>query len=166
MNYKEYIDLLCERYQRFFNIKRQYELMGNILDIFAEYNVRNERFIFSKKAVIDAYENYEYCLVKSIESFVDASTIDNFTDYLIKVVDVLVKPSSTHMCTYLTGVIIAASGFSEEAALKVKKFKYSKDYLFTLKGWCDARLILVYPETLRIVTNKKGREVEKYYNFF
>ena len=67
------------------------------------------------------------------------------------------------MSTFLTGVMVSEKGFSQEVIQNAQKFKYSKDFLFTLKGWCDIRLILVDLERNEIITNKKGREVKKNY---
>lgn len=163
MNCSTYLDILAERYERYFNIYRDYELLDEKLDLYAEYNVRNEKYFLIKSAVIYAFENFEYCLVKCFEDEFSLEDLERFTSFLIKAVNKIVKPSSEHMSTYLSGVIVCEKGFSREVIEKAEKFKYSKDFLFTLKGWCDVRLILVDLEGNEVITNKKGREVKRNY---
>lgn len=158
-----YLDVLCERYKRYFDIYRDYDLLGNKLDLFARYNVKNERYFLTKSAVIYSFENFEYCLVKCYNEELTMEDINEFTDFLVKSVKEIVKPNSEHMSTYLTGVVVSEKSFSQEVIRKAEGFKYSKDFLFTLKGWCDVRLIMVDLERNEIITNKKGREVKKNY---
>lgn len=163
MEYNAYLDVLSERYKRYFDIHRNYNLLGNELDIFAEYRVKNEKYFLSKSAVIFSFENFEYCLVKCFKEGINKAELQEFTDFLVDSVKEIVKPSSEHMSTYLSGVIVSEKSFSQEVIEMAEKFKYSKNFLFTLKGWCDVRLILVDLERNIVITNKKGREVKKNY---
>lgn len=163
MDCKTYLDILTERYERYFNIHKDYTLLGEKLDIFAEYNVRSEKYFMVKSAVIYSFENFEYNLVKCYDHEVGMDEFSKFTDLIKKAVKEIVKPNEEHMSTYLSGIMVSEKGFSQEVTEKAQRFKYSKDFLFTLKGWCDARLILVDLGKNEIITNKKGREVRKNY---
>lgn len=163
MDNNAYIEMMCKRYARYFNVYRDYELLNKKLDVFAEYNVKNERYVLSKKAVIYSFNNFEYCLIEGYDTRIEGHHVDEFCSYIIKAAGEIVKPSSEHMSSYFTGVMVCDKGFSEEAVKIAERFKYSKDFMFTLKGWCDARLVLADPLKDLIVTNKKGREVRKNY---
>lgn len=163
MDCSTYLDMLSDRYARYFDVQRNYELLDNKLDIFAEYRVKNEKYFLMKSAVIYSFDNFEYCLAKCFKDGITADELQQFTDYLIKAVKQIVKPSTEHMSTFLSGVIVSEKGFSNEVIEKAQSFKYSKDFLFTLKGWCDVRLILVDLEGNEIITNKKAKEVRKNY---
>lgn len=165
MDNNAYIDMLCERYTRYFDIKRDYALLGKNIDIFAEYNMKNQRFFLTKGAVIFSFENFEYCIVKAFDHRVDESEIEDFTEFLKEATNKLVKPNDEHMSTYVSGIIVSDKGFCAEAIKRAKKFKYSKNFMFTLKGWCDVRLLLVDLMENQIITNSKGREVKKNYIF-
>lgn len=160
---KAYMDMLCEKYAGYFNVHRDYELISDTLDIFAEYNMKSQRYFLSKKAVIYSFENFEYCLVKGFDVPVEKKHVDDFGLYLIEAVKRIVKPDDEHMSSFLTGVMVSDKGFTDEAKMAVQKFKYSKNFMLTLRGWCDIRLILADPDSGYIVTNRKGKEVEKHY---
>jgi len=163
MNCSTYLDKLCERYKSYFDVHRDYELLGEKLDIFAEYKVHSEKYFLFKSAVVFSFDNFEYCLAKCFNSEISINDLDNYSNYLINAVNKIVKPSSEHMSTYLSGIIISEKGFTQEVITKAQKFKYSKEFLFTLKGWCEVRLILVDLKRNDVITNKQGKKVEKSY---
>jgi len=89
----------------------------------------------------------------------DKSEAEHFSKFIKSLVNELVNPSVETMSTILNGVLISASGFSEEAVSFTKKFKFSKSFLLGIRGWCDIRLILVDLKEKKLYSNKKGEEV-------
>jgi len=163
MDCNAYLGILSDRYKRYFDVHRNYELLGDKIDLFAEYRVKSEKYFLTKSAVIYSFDNFEYCIAKCFKEGINTQELKEFTEYLVKAVKEIVKPSTEHMSTYLSGIVVSEKSFSKEVIEKAQSFKYSKDFLFTLKGWCDIRLILVDLERNEIITNKKGREVKKNY---
>ncbi len=59
----------------------------------------------TKKTVIYALENNEYCLIKAFETL-DENSLNRYIDILIKGIDVLINPTKEHMSSIITGVIV------------------------------------------------------------
>ncbi|KPU46315.1 hypothetical protein OXPF_00430 [Oxobacter pfennigii] len=163
MDCKEYLNMLSEKYKGYFDVNRDFVLLDYKLDIFAQYKAKSHRYFLNKSLSLDSYENFEYCLVKCFDEGINIKGPDEFTSYLIKAAEDIVKPNSSHMSSCLTGVIVSPKSFAPDVIKKAEKFRYSKDFLFTLKGWCDIRLILADLEGNAVYTNKAGREVKDNY---
>ena len=64
MELLEYLDIIEKKLKNSFDIKRNYTLNNIQFDMFAEYHLRNERYVLVKKAVVYAFENNEYSFIK------------------------------------------------------------------------------------------------------
>lgn len=163
----QYLDNIQKKLENSFNISRDLNINNITYDLFAEYHLRNEKYLMVKKAVVYAFENNEYCLIKYYKEFnVDDYKI--FADSLINSIESIVNPSKEHMSSIITGVILTEKIQDEDLKnirKKVEQFKYNKGFAFGFKGWADIRLILVSLNEGLIAANKKGKEVSKVYNF-
>ncbi|TZE82151.1 hypothetical protein [Calorimonas adulescens] len=158
MGKDEYLDLLEKRHSVYYDVYRDHELDGQLLDIYAEFHMRNERYFLID--VLDAYETHEYRLVKYYEDL----RLDNaaeFGTWLKEQVEVLIKPHTEHMCTILTGVMVTDRGINRDVEKFIKSYRYTRYYMFGIKGWGEIRLLAVDLASNRVAANRKGREVIK-----
>ncbi len=163
MDFKAYLDILKKRFEKNFDLIDDYKIGNYEFDLFAKYNLKVEKYILTKKTVICALENNEYCFIKVFDTL-DEHGFNKYTDTLIEAVDVLVNPTQEHMSSIITGVIVLKNKPSIHIIDAVKKFKYHKGFAFGFRGWVDIRLILVAIDDEYIVTNKKGKEVKEVYS--
>lgn len=167
MEYTQYLNTIEERLQSSFDIKKNYNINNLKYDLFAEYHLRNEKYLLVKKALVYAFENNEYCLMKYYDQF-NIDDYNSFIDTLKNSVETIVQPSSDHMSSIITGVIVIEKIPEvniEYIKKTVEQFKYNKGFAFGFKGWADIRLILVSLNEGLIATNKKGKEVASVYKF-
>ncbi|MCF6459571.1 hypothetical protein [Clostridium sp. Cult3] len=162
MKFTKYLDIIEKRLEKNFDLMRNCSINDYKFDLFAKYNSRTERYILTKKTVIYAMENNEYCLIKFFKNLGE-DDLNTYINNLIKSIDTLVNPTDEHMSSIITGVIVLQKKPSTYILDAIKKFKYHKGFAFGFKGWADIRLILVAMDDEYIVTNKKGREVSKVY---
>jgi len=134
-------------------------MSGLKVDIFAKSSTEHFRQVFTKNIKIDQHYTKEYAVVKTLKGMGSKSEVEHFSKFIKSLVNELVNPSIEIMSTILNGVLISASGFSEEAVNFAKKFKFSKSFLLGIKGWCDIRLILVDLKEEKLYSNQKGKEV-------
>jgi len=156
---ESYLKDLEERYKYYYEVERDKEVSGVKVDIFAKSSTEHSRQVLTKSIKIDQHYTKEYAAVKAEKRFVDKNEIEKFSKYLKPLINELFTPSVDIMSTIINGVLISASGFSEEAVIFAKKFKFSKSFLLCIKGWCDIRLILVDLKGEKLYSNKKGKEV-------
>ncbi len=154
-----YLKDLEERYKYYYEVERDKEIFGVKVDIFAKSSTEHFRQVLTKNIKIDQHYTKEYAAVKAEKKFVDKNEVEEFSKYLKSSINELFTPSVDTMSTILNGVLISASGFSEEAIRFGEKFKFSKSFLLGIKGWCDIRLILVDLKEEKLYSNQKGKEV-------
>ncbi|GAJ07992.1 unnamed protein product, partial [marine sediment metagenome] len=154
-----YLKDLEERYKYYYEVERDKEISDAKVDIFAKSSTEHFRQVLTKSIKIDQHYNKEYAVVKAEKRFIDKNEVKEFSQFLISSINKLSHPSVDTMSTILNGILISVSGFSEEAVSFAKKFKFSKSFLFGIKGWCDIRLILVDLKEEKLYSNKKGKEV-------
>lgn len=165
MELGEYLDGIDKKLIRSFDITRGYSLDGVSYDMFAEYHLRNEKYVLSRKAVLYAIESNEYCLLKRFD-WIDSAVIESFTDAIIKSAKTIVQPDSSHMSSIITGVMIIESDrekVADAAVEAIKRFKYHKSFSLGFKGWVDIRLLLVSLKGGVIATNSLGKRIRKVY---
>ena len=154
-----YLKDLEERYKYYYEVEREKEIFGLKVDIFAKSSTEHFRQVLTKNIKIDKHYTKEYAMVKSLSGLGNKNEVEEFSQFLISSINKLSPPSVDTMSTILNGVLVAASGFSEEAISFAKKFKFSKSFLLGIKGWCDIRLILVDLKEEKLYSNQKGKEV-------
>jgi hypothetical protein len=135
-----YLRDLEERYKYYYELERDKEISGLKVDIFALSSTEHFRQVLTKNIKLDQHYTKEYAIVKAEKRFVDKNKVDI-------------------MSTIINGVLVSASGFSEEATRFGEKFNFSKSFLLGIKGWCDIRLILVDLKEEKLFSNQKGKEV-------
>lgn len=153
---------LRERYKHWFDLLEQPSFIDFPLDIYAHFHQENKKYFASKKVALWRMNHEDHCFVKHY-AFLEQQDLDTMVAALKKGIGHLVKPSSDHMKTFLTGVLITANPLSPQLAEKIKKFAYCKAFMFYIHGWCDLRLIVVDLSSRQVITNKAGLEVKKFY---
>ncbi|NMB07539.1 MAG: hypothetical protein GX981_04005 [Tissierellia bacterium] len=164
MDINNYLNIIKKRLEKNFDLIFDYSINNHEIDLFGKFNMKTERYILTKKTVIDTMENNEYCFIKYFNNL-NKAYLEDYTDFLIKSIDTLVKPNRDHMSSIITGVLVVENKPNEEFIDFIEKFKYHKGFAFGFNGWVDIRLILVAMKDNYIVTNKKGKEVKKVYQF-
>jgi len=154
-----YLKDLEERYKYYYEVERDKGISGVRVDIFAKSSTEHFRQVLTKNIKIDKHYTKEYAMVKALSGLGNKNEVKEFSQFLISSINKLSPPSVDTMSTILNGVLISASGFSEEAISYAKKFKFSKSFLLGIKGWCDIRLIIVDLKKEKLYSNRKGKEV-------
>lgn len=162
MNSNELIGNIQNKLSKYFDIEETYTYKNIDFNTFAKSYVRNEKYIASKKAVIYAFENNEFIFVKSYANL-DEKKLLQFQSTLINATEDFVNPHSEHMSSIITGIIVLESSLNKELEKEIEKFKFNKNFAFGLKGWVYIRLLVIDLSKGEMITNKRGREVRKFY---
>lgn len=160
---------LLKPYRRYFDIFENYDLFGTKIPVMAAFHSRGEKYVLTKKAKLWGVECHEYVFFFQTEKLT-ADAFDEMAELLKKAETEFVKPHDEHMYTHLTA-IISAEKTDSEAEKMLCAFKSRKNYLFSLHGWSDIRMVLIETaetkkdsedtESFHIASNKNGRETAK-----
>lgn len=157
-----YLDIIENRLSEYFSIEKHINLHGQLVDLFAALEIHNEKYFVSKSIKLWRAENYEYVFIKSFSDLTEQG-LHEFIQYLQDAITHFVKPHSDHMESLITGVLIVDHEPDSQLAAQISSFRYRKNYKLTLEGWAEIRLILVIPSSNIVITNRRGKEVRKFY---
>ena len=72
-------------------------------------------------------------------------------------------PEKDHMYSYLTIAFISEKTPDEETINAVKKFRYEKDYLMTIRGHAQSHIILMDLSEGKAYSNRPAKHLLEYY---
>lgn len=162
MCFEIYKEKIQNRLSRYFDLKEDYIYKNEKFDLFAVSNIRNERYMASKKLTIYAFENDEYCFIKNIGDL-NKTKFEEIINILKESVVDFVKPHNEHMSSTITGVLAVEGTIEEEIVRRIKRFNYQRSFCFGLKGWADVRLFLIDLEKKEVIPSKKAKKSVKFY---
>ena len=158
----KYLQTIGERLEPYFDLSWGETVAGRSMDLVARFKMRNEKYFFTRKITLYAYENHEIVLVQG-QQLLTPRGVQDFCAYLKEAIEELIVPSDEHMSSALTGVLVAAEGIVPEACPRVEKFRYSRNFKFFLQGWCEVRFLAVDLAAARVYTNRAGRPLREAY---
>jgi len=162
MNYENYLENVTEKLSYNFDIIENPDYDGVKFNLAAKSNIRNEKYIALKSAVIYAYENNEYCFFKILED-VNFKEVDKILEVLKKAANDFVEPHDEHMSTTFTGIIITQNPLESDLKEKILKFKHQKSHKFGFHGWTSVRVVVVELSTGKVIASKEAKNLDKFY---
>lgn len=168
MTGEELMGKLLRSYQQSFDIQRPYTVMEYPYDAYGAFDVTSAKYVLSKKAELWRAQCYEHAFFKHMDGLREED-LQRFYKQIVEYIEPGMVchgekcPPENHMYTYITGIFICDKGVPEVVKERIKKFKFMKNYRFTLRGYCDARLLVFDMEEKKIYGNKAARDLVKGY---
>lgn len=159
--------LLCS-YQDHFDIEKPYRMHDDIFDAYAGFSVTNSKYVLVKKAELWRADCHEHVFFQ-IKDRLNEEILDSFRSQIQDYIEPqLVRnggrwPAKDHMYTYLTGIFICREEISPSTIKALKKFRYEKNYLWTFRGYCQARILVFDLKNRRILGNTAAKQLIKGY---
>ena len=72
----------------------------------------------------------------------------------------MIKPSSEHRSSMITTILIFTS-IDECCAKLIRTYREHRDFGFMLRGWMDHRVAALETSSLKVLSNRAGRDVAK-----
>ena len=166
MDLDNYLERIEKKLYTNFDLHREFELNGTSFEMYAQYNLRSERYILTKKAKIYGIENNEHTFFKYFESLRE-SDFNKIVSNIIENIEQIVKPHKEHMSSNVNAIIVVDSSIEEldsDLIKLIKNFKYQKGFAFGFKGWADFGVVLYSLKDELAITNKKGEDVKRIYS--
>lgn len=141
-----------------YDILRDYRFEGKQFPGYAEFHSYGEQYVLTKRAKLWEVNTHEYLFIDIMEAL-DEDALQEACDFMIEKAIVKVPAGPNHMSSALS-LIIIADAVSDEAAKRVRKVKFRKNYRFGVHGWADLRLAVVdlsRPAGKQVFTNVAGK---------
>ena len=163
MDGQAYLQLIEKRLERYFDKKAlvQDDLLFRLV---AELHASDEGYFLVHSIKTYSVQHDEYLFVKH---FAGTVTMDELNPYLEMLRSRIQKLQTTteHMSSLFAFLIICEQGMDEQLKQELSKYKYHKDYCFTLKGWSDLAVYVADIPKQEITCNKAGRKTKQYFEF-
>ena len=163
----------------FEKIKKAY---SNTFDLTIPFMIDNRKYLGygffqnnSKKFVL--VKEAKLWEVNSFEHIIFMEDNDSFTQNIVEEGINLIKnymeshfvrkgkkyPEENHMYSFLTIIILTNNQISKEVQDKIANFKFKKNYLFTIRGHAEGRLIVINPKDNVFISNKAAKTLKTFY---
>ncbi|MGN1193798.1 MAG: hypothetical protein ACI4S0_14095 [Dorea sp.] len=168
MTGKELFEKLLVSYRSSFDIERDYDINGDVYDAHASFNVTSAKYVLIKKAELWRADCFEHVFFRVTDEL-KLEDIERFRKEVVTYIEPqLVRggkkwPEKDHMYTYMTAIYICNDGVSEEVKKAVKKFGYIKNYLMTIRGYSEVRMLVFDLKNHKIFGNRAAKDLVKGY---
>lgn len=168
MTSAEYFKRLLLYYKNMYDMEQPYTLCGIDCLAHGHFYSHSEKYVLSREAKLWESNSFEHVffMEKDVLRVSDLQKMDDLIR--LHVEPELVRegnayPARNHMYTYLTFVFLCDSALDREVVKSLKKYHFTRNYLFTFRGWCEARVVAVDLECGKIYTNRPGASLAKLY---
>ena len=151
-----------------YDLERNTTVGTIVYDAHAYLNVRNARYVLVKKAELWRADCYEHVYFRCVDAW-EPGMLSELKEQIQTILepDMVRKgekyPPKDHMYTFITVIYIANKGVSRDCEKEIRSFRYHKDYLFSFRGYCQARVLVFDLENERILGNRAAGELVRGY---
>ncbi len=168
MNSADYLDRLLLRYSGTFDIYQPYTILGREYPAYGYFFSHMEKYVLVRKANMWSADSYEHILFVNTEDL----TTKDLEEYRHAVAEYIEPklvlkgeklPDPNHMYSYITIAAVTEKALSPEIKRAVRKFKFEKSYMHSIRGYSQARIAVASMEDENICLNAAGRTLKKLY---
>lgn len=166
MTNQHLLTTLLRGYQNNFDIINPYSLNDQIFDAYAFCDITNVKYVLVKRAELWRANCYEHVFFRLFSTFTTSdmkemlSCIKEYIEPGVIRKGEPVMPAN-HMYSYITFIGISQGEVSQEAIRAIKKSGYYKNYRFSLRGYCQARILVFDLAKKKIYSNSQAKELSK-----
>lgn len=164
----ELLETLLASYAECYDIQRDYPIQDAVYPAYAKFNVTSAKYVLMKKAElwrVNCFEHAFFSVVSSLQTEDLQKLRRQITEYMEpQLVRSGAKyPPPNHMYTFLTAIFISEGRVSPEVKKEAQRFRYFKNYLASIRGYSEARLLVFDLEAGEIFGNRAAKEMVKGY---
>lgn len=163
-----YLNRILTEYEKTFDIHREYKVGNKKVDAYGYFNSYSEKYLLVKEVQLWETKAFEHIFFIQKENL-DLSTLEELLSLIPSYIEPnLIRkgnkyPEKNHMYSYITFVILANNIPDLEVIKRVKKYKFEKSYLFSIRGYSQSRIVLIDTNNKNIYSNRSGKSLEKLY---
>ena len=173
MTAADYLDKILERMTATHDIERGFVADGRTFDAYALYNSFSEKYVLTRKANLWKVSESEHVLFMTVPAGADPEVFVEkaaglVTDYMEPVFSRGngKYPPKDHMRTFLTVVLMMERSPEQELVKKIRRYRFDRSYLFSLRGYSQGRLIAVDLPQGKVYTSPAAKDVAGFFRQF
>lgn len=168
MTMEEFTERLIRTYEGSYDITAPADFGGLHFSFMGRMYAHQEKYVLTREAQLWEKNGFDYLFVLPTEQ-ASPELLDTL-DRMIRehAEPELVRggrkyPAKNHMYSDITVIVISSSPIPEQVKKCFCRYHFSRNYLFTVRGWCDARLLAVDLAENRICGNRKAKPLLRYF---
>lgn len=168
MTPEEFTKHLTRVYEGSYDIAAPADFGGLHFALTGRFYAHQEKYVLTREAQLWEKNGFDYLFVL---------TAERMTPELLDDLDRMIRthaepelvrggrkyPAKNHMYSDITVVVASSSPIPEQVSKRLSRYHFSRNYLFTVRGWCDARLIAVDLAENRVCGNRKAKPLVRYW---
>lgn len=157
MNCDEVLGKLLKSFSRYYNINEVSPVEPFAAE--AEFHQHQEQYVLVRAAHVSDVDSNEFVFFYTAQNL----TKENLAQVSQKAWNEglsRVKVYSGHMNSDVI-LVILADKIDGDAFKQIKKTKFYKSYLFSLRGWSHFKLVAMETSSRRLASNRLGKYLEK-----
>ncbi len=168
MNSADYLNRLLLKYSGTFDIYQPYTILGREYPAYGYFFSHVEKYVLVRKANMWSADSYEHILFADPEELTDGH-LEEYRQAIEEYIEptLILKgeslPEPNHMYSYITIAVVTAKALSPEIKKAVRKFKFEKSYMHSIRGYSQARIAVASMEDEVVCVNSMGRSLKKMY---
>ncbi|MDR1272267.1 MAG: hypothetical protein LBK04_04685 [Clostridiales Family XIII bacterium] len=168
VNGPELREKLIRSHMGSYDLSPWFKVGNTTYDAYARFDVTSAKYVLVKKAELYRAHSFEHTFIRVFDEFL-ADDLYRFKSQIDETIEPgFVRegkpyPMKDHMYSFITGLFISEMRVGEEARRAVRKFRYVRNYLLSIRGYCLCRIVLFDLEDGIIFGNPAAQEVVKGY---
>ena len=177
MDSASYLDYILNKLSATHDIVRNYIPEGQSdieqagpFPAYASYYSTSEKYVLTRKANLWTAKEYEHILFLTAAESLNEEVLFTKAQTLISdfMEPVFVRkeekyPPKDHMRTFLTIVLVLDSAPSRELIHRIRKYRFDKGYLFSIRGYAQGRIIAVDLSGNKVYGGPAARDVAAFF---
>lgn len=153
------LEKLLDAYSHLYDITRDAQVGTELYPAAATYYLRDENYLISKQHVLSAVEQHEYVYFY-LTDHLDTADLLSQIERTRQAGLARVNPTKEHMFSYVT-LVVLANTIDPEAQRLIKRTRFRKNYMLTLRGWSEYHVAAMETSTNRFFSNPAGKGARK-----
>ena len=168
MHSADYLNRLLLKYSGTFDIYQPYTILGREYPAYGYFFSHVEKYLLTRRANMWSADSYEHILFAVPEELTPAH-LEEYRQAICEYIEpaLILKgkklPEANHMYSYITIAVVTEKPLAPEIKKAVKKFRFEKSYMHSIRGYSQARLAVASMEDESICLNSAGRTLGKLY---
>ncbi len=168
MTEQSYLSRILQSYQESYDLTIPYSCEGLPFAAYGHFYAHQEKYMLVREVKMWESNGFDYVF------FLEADTV---TEHTIADMDRIIRsyaepelvrgggkyPVENHMYSDITYVILSKGRIEAPVVKLIQKYRFGKNYLFTLRGWCDARVVAVDLSENRVYGNGRAKKLIPFY---
>lgn len=168
MDSADYLNRLLLKYSGTFDIYQPYTILGKEYPAYGYFFSHVEKYVLVRKANMWSADTYEHVIFADTAELTEAQ-LQEYRQAVGEYIEptLVLKgeklPEPNHMYSYITIAVVSEKALSPQVKKAVKKFKFEKSYMHSIRGYLQTRIAVASMEDESVCVNGMGRSLKKLY---